>query len=98
MAIIMVGSKNRLFLQGVNVAAFLLTVVVNALSNMLPLNGKTTAEISDSYPNLFTPAGYVFSIWGVIYVLLLIFAVYQAVPRQREKNFLRQDRLSLRSE
>jgi len=84
----MIGSKNTVFLQGANLAAFSVTVVVNALSNILPLNGKTTAEISDSYPNLFTPAGYVFSIWGVIYMLSLIFAVYQALPRQREKPFL----------
>ncbi|MGB9659967.1 MAG: tryptophan-rich sensory protein [Nitrososphaerales archaeon] len=63
-------------------------IVVNALANILPLNGKTTAEISDSYLNLFTPSGYAFSIWGLIYALLLIFAVYQALPSQREKTFL----------
>jgi benzodiazapine receptor len=84
----MVDSKSNVLLQGANLAAFLATVAVNALSNILPLNGKTTAEISDSYPNLFTPAGYVFSIWSVIYTLLLIFAVYQALPIQREKTFL----------
>jgi len=84
----MSNSKHLTFLQVANIGAFLLTVVVNALANILPLNGKTTAEISDSYPNLFTPAGYVFSIWGIIYTLLLIFAVFQAAPKQREKLFL----------
>lgn len=80
--------KRSVFLQGANLGALLMMIVVNALANILPLNGKTTAEISDSYPNLFTPAGYAFSIWGLIYALLLIFAVYQALPSQREKTFL----------
>lgn len=51
-------------------------LVVNFLANALPINGQTTAEISDRYPVLFTPAGYVFSIWGVIYLLLIAFVVY----------------------
>jgi hypothetical protein len=80
--------KRSVFLQGANLGALLMMIVVNALANILPLNGKTTAEISDSYPNLFTPVGYAFSIWGLIYALLLIFAVYQALPSQREKTFL----------
>ena len=50
----------------------------------LPINGITTGEISDSFPVLFTPAGYVFAIWGVIYILLIGFTVYQALPAQRE--------------
>ena len=86
----MANSKNMIFLQAANLTAFLITVVVNALSNILPLNGKTTGEMSDLYPNLFTPAGYVFSIWSIIYMLLLVFAVYQVLPRNREKTFLRK--------
>lgn len=60
-----------------NVVAFLGTIVVNSLANILPLNGITTGELSDYYANLFTPAGYVFSIWGVIYLLLAVFTYYQ---------------------
>jgi len=56
-----------------NVAAYLVTIIVNTL----PLNGVTTAEVSDSYANLFTPAGYVFSIWLIIYLLLAGFTYYQ---------------------
>ena len=81
-------SKKLVFLQGANLGALLMIIVVNALANILPLNGKTTGEISDSYPNLFTPAGYVFSIWGLIYAFLLIFAVFQALPGQRGKTFI----------
>lgn len=61
-------------------------LVVNALANALPLNGKNTGEISDSYPVLFTPAGYVFSIWGLIYIALIGFAVFQALPAQRAND------------
>jgi len=64
-----------------------LTVSVNALANILPLGGNTTAEVSDAYPTLLTPAGYVFSIWGIIYALLLVFTVYQAY-QNREAPFL----------
>jgi len=86
----MSSSKNSVLLQGANVLAVIATVLVNALATTLALNGKTTAEVSDSYPTLVTPAGYVFSIWGVIYTLLLVFAVYQALPLKGEKLFLRQ--------
>jgi len=62
---------------------FLGTVVVNALATTLPINNKTTGELSDLYPNLFTPAGLTFAIWGLIYVLLAIFVVYQLIPSVR---------------
>jgi len=64
--------------QALNIIGFLLVVVVNALANALPIAGKNTGEVSAIYPSLFTPAGFTFSIWGVIYLLLLIFVVYQA--------------------
>jgi hypothetical protein len=83
-------SKGLTLLHVANIIAFLATVAVNALANSLALNGRTTGEISDLYPTLITPAGYVFSIWGVIYTLLLVYAVFQALPSQREKPFLSQ--------
>lgn len=61
----------------------LLTLIVNALANILPLNGLTTGEISDSFQVYFVPAGYVFSIWGLIYIGLIAFTVYQALPSER---------------
>ena len=57
--------------------AYWIMVAVNYLAVALPLNGRDTGAISDSYPNLFAPAGYAFSIWGLIYTLLLIYTVYQ---------------------
>jgi len=64
-------------LQIGNALSFAAVIVVNSLANILPLNGVTTGELSDSYPNYFVPAGYVFGIWGVIYLLLLGFTVRQ---------------------
>ncbi|MFZ5816157.1 MAG: hypothetical protein ACOY93_12795 [Bacillota bacterium] len=72
--------KQIIVLQVANLLAFVGTVVVNALANALPINGRNTGEISDLYPNLFVPWGATFSIWGVIYLLLLCFALYQARP------------------
>jgi len=68
-------------------------VLVNGLAGSTTIiGGRNTAQISDANPTLITPAGYVFSIWGVIYVLLGVFAVYQALSGQRGKNF--QGRIS----
>ncbi|MBN1138637.1 MAG: tryptophan-rich sensory protein [Anaerolineae bacterium] len=76
--------------QAVNVLATLLTLVVNGLANALPLNGKTTGEVSDSIGNYFVPAGYVFSIWGLIYLALIAFTIYQALPAQRDNPLLKR--------
>jgi hypothetical protein len=69
--------------QWVNVLAVVVTIAVNGLANALPINGQQTGEISDRFPVFFVPAGYVFSIWGLIYIGLIAFAVYQALPAQR---------------
>ena len=68
--------------------AVIAMVVVNALANALPVNGLTTGAVSDSYPIYFVPAGYVFSIWGVIYLGFVAFAIYQAMPAQRDNKTL----------
>lgn len=60
----------------------LATVVVNGLANALPIAGRQTGEISDAFPVLVTPAGYVFAIWGVIYLGLVGYAVWQSLPAQ----------------
>ncbi len=56
---------------------YVVMVGVNYLAVMLPLGGRSTGQISDNYHNLFTPAGYAFSIWGLIYLLLGIYVIYQ---------------------
>jgi benzodiazapine receptor len=67
----------------------LLTLTVNGMANALPINGIQTGKISDKFPVLFTPAGYVFAIWGVIYIAILAFTVFQALPSQRTNPRLR---------
>lgn len=73
---------------GGNIAAFAVTIAVNVLSNALPINGQSMAELSARYQSLFTPAGFTFSIWGVIYLLMLSFVIYQALPAQRDNGFI----------
>ncbi|MEM9304103.1 MAG: tryptophan-rich sensory protein [Pseudomonadota bacterium] len=73
-----------------NAVAFTLVIVMNALANALPLNGQTTGQVSASYRSLFTPAGFTFGIWGIIYLALLAFIVYQFLPRQRTSGLLRR--------
>ena len=51
-------------------------IVVNILANALPLNGLDTGEISDRFDIYFVPAGYVFSIWVLIYLGLLTYAIF----------------------
>lgn len=66
--------KNRAIF---NTIGFVIMITVNALAALLPINGKTAREISAGYPNLFTPAGFTFEIWGLIYLALLSFIIYQ---------------------
>jgi len=73
----LVESRDKI-LSLLNITVFLAMVVVNALANSLPIAGKTTGELSAQYPNLFVPAGFTFSIWGLIYLLLFCFIIYQA--------------------
>lgn len=60
-----------------NLVLFAGMIVMNYLANALPLNGKSTGELSDMHPNLLVPSGLTFSIWGVIYLLLIGYCVVQ---------------------
>jgi hypothetical protein len=87
-------NKSRLLLLSLlNLVGFLGTITVNVLANALPINNKTTGELSDQYPNLFVPSGLTFSIWGLIYILLAIFVIYGLVVAIRketdESSFIR---------
>ncbi|GGM90842.1 hypothetical protein GCM10010967_24910 [Dyadobacter beijingensis] len=65
-------------LQISNMIALIVTVVINYLSNTGIFNGNTMASVSARYQNYFTPSGYAFSIWGLIYLFLAAFVIYQA--------------------
>lgn len=66
--------------------ATIFVILMNFLSNSIPFGGETMAEVSAKYPTLITPAGYAFSIWGVIYITLLVFSFFQ-LKRGRESRF-----------
>lgn len=82
--------KNRNLFVWLNIFTFIITLVVNFMATNLPLNNVTTGEISDLFDIYFVPAGYVFSIWGVIYLGLIAYVVFQALPAQRADNRLRK--------
>ena len=64
-------------LKILNALALIITIIINYLSNTGIFNGNTMATVSDKYHNYFTPAGYAFSIWGLIYLGLIGFVIYQ---------------------
>lgn len=68
---------NTKILKVLTLVAYVAMVTINYLAVLLPLGGRSTGQISDNYPNLFAPAGYAFSIWGLIYTLLGIYVIYQ---------------------
>ena len=72
----------------VSIAA-LVMIVVNALASALPINGQTTGEISDRFEVFFIPAGYVFSIWDLIYLGIIAYSVYQLLPAQAHNSDLK---------
>lgn len=71
--------------------AYLAMVAVNFMANGLPINNRSTGEISDAYPNIFAPAGPAFAIWGLIYLLLGAYVLYQFVKKdQKSEDFFRK--------
>jgi hypothetical protein len=65
-------------LQIANILAFIFVIIINYTANVGVINGQTVGEISAQYNTLFTPAGYAFSIWGLIYLMLVGFVIYQS--------------------
>jgi hypothetical protein len=65
------------------IIATLLVIAANAAANIIPLNGQNTGEIANRFQGYFQPAGYVFSIWGLIYIGLVIYSIFQALPSQK---------------
>ena len=71
------NNMNSTYQKILNTLALLFMLAMNTLAISLPLGGKTTGELSDMYPNLFVPAGFTFSIWSIIYLLLIGFIINQ---------------------
>ena len=71
------NQQNRIGSTLLSLLFFLIMIGVNALANILPINGLNTGEVSDMYPDLFAPTALTFSIWGLIYLLLALFILYR---------------------
>jgi hypothetical protein len=76
--------------QLANALSVVIALTVNILASTLPLNGQNTGEISDRFQVYFVPAGYVFAIWGIIYIGWIAFSIYQFRADQKESPRLRK--------
>lgn len=79
------NSRFTAVLQIATIVSILGAIVMNAVSNLFPLRGLSIGAISNTILGgvLITPANYAFAIWGVIYLGLIGFGIYQALPQQR---------------
>jgi hypothetical protein len=76
--------------QVTNLLTVIFALAVNILAATLPLNGQDTGEISDRFKVFFVPAGYVFSIWGIIYIGWIALTIFQLRPSQKDNPRLRR--------
>lgn len=83
------SSAGDILRQFVVILTTLFALGANMAANLVPINGRNTGQISDSFNVLFVPAGYVFSIWGVIYIGIAAYTFYQALPAQRANPRMR---------
>lgn len=74
----------------VTLVAVLVNVFFNYYLNAKPISGKTIGDVSNQYPTLITPAGYAFSIWGIIYLSFIIYAIVQVLPSQQRRQVYNQ--------
>ncbi len=82
---------NKKTLALLNLLTVITLIIWNYLTNFLEINGNTVASVSSEYNNLFTPAGYAFSIWGLIYLGLLAHGIFQfkkAFIDRRDDDFI----------
>jgi translocator protein len=79
-------TRNRYAFPALNSVGLALMLTLNALANALPINGVTTGAVSDRYDNLFVPASLTFAIWGLIYLLLTAFVIYEWVAARKDDN------------
>lgn len=89
----MADLKRQKTLSVLNLASVIVAIVVNYISQIGAIQGNTVSSVSDQYFNLFTPAGYAFSIWGIIYIALLAlgtYQVYQSFVRNSSVEFITQ--------
>ncbi len=84
-------NMNNMIIKIIAGITYIAMVVVNFLANSLPINNRSTGVISDAYPNLFAPAGPAFSIWGLIYLLLAGYVIFQFFPFQKDPDSRKEE-------
>ena len=87
-----VNHKNTVIRQIMTLIAVLAAFGMNVLANIRPFNGLTIGQISQEFFGdvLITPANYAFAVWGLIYLGLISFAIYQVLPSQKSNGLLRK--------
>ena len=88
--------KKQQTLSIINMLAVLFAIGINYYSQLYTINGNRVSDMSNKYSNLFTPAGYAFAIWGIIFIALLIFAgyqIYRTFVRKQTFKFISQSGL-----
>jgi hypothetical protein len=87
------NASGKIVWRWLALVAVLVNIFFNYYMNANPPGGLTNAEVSAKYPTLFTPAGYAFSIWGIIYLSFVAYSIFQLLPSQRK--YLIYDRLAI---
>jgi hypothetical protein len=80
-------SSSYLHLRIAALIVVLLNIAFNSLYNYFPISGKTISEVTAEYHSQFTPAGYAFGIWGIIYLGFLIYSFVRCFLRSAIKPF-----------
>jgi len=87
----MTANKTNTAIKALTTVSFLVMVLINVLADIIPINGQGTGQVSDSYKNLFAPAGLTFAIWGLIYLLLAGYTLYQLGFFNLENKAVKED-------
>ncbi|MBK6264894.1 hypothetical protein JKA74_07585 [Marivirga sp. S37H4] len=77
---------SRLLLLFLNTITLIAVIIVNGLAGSGQIGNKSVGEVSRAYDTLITPSAYAFSIWGLIYLMLTAFVIYQWVTYFRKNN------------
>jgi len=65
-------------LKKANDYSYIIAIIANATQPLF--SKKSLADITDEWDIKIAPAGWAFSIWGVIYTMLAGFVYYQSYP------------------
>ncbi len=85
-----IGRATDLTRQAINVLTFVAVMTANGLAGAGAISGESIGVIANRYRSYFLPAGYVFGIWSLIYLMLMVFTAYQALPGNRDRPVLRR--------